>query len=143
MRTGEGSHYRHIRSGTGASIIPNPGGTTSGRLTTTNGVGATATHYFEIGGADDGITSCQIMWDDATSAATITLETTNLGVSEVAYDSLLANKWSVEPVVITGPVASAAGSFMCHIGNNGAKRNRLKVVVTANTNLDIVSYGIH
>lgn len=143
MRTGEGTHYKHIRSGTGASIIPNPGGTTSGRLTTTNGVGGGAVHYFEIGGADDGITSCQISWNDATSSATIILETTNLGTSDAATDSTSAEEWSVEPVVITGPTATAAGSFMCHIGNNGARRNRLKVTVAANTNIKITSYGVH
>lgn len=137
MRTSDATHYRHIRRGTGTSIINNPSGIGQGQIA--NG----ATEYFEIGGADDGITSCQIRWFDNTSSATITLETCNLPASEVTYNSTTAQDWCAEPVTITGPTGVAAGTFMLHFGNSGSKRHRLKVVTAAITQLELVSYGVH
>lgn len=144
MRTGDATHFRHTRRGTGSTLVPNTNPNSgSGQLTATNGVSSGPNHYFEIGGSDDGITSTMIRWFDSTSSATITLETTNLPVTESAFNSTTATEWAPEPVVITGPVASASGCFMLHMGNNGAKRNRLKFVVAANTSIEIISHGVH
>lgn len=144
MKTGDGTHFSHIRRGTGASLVPNPyPGGTSGQLTTTNGVSAGAVHYFELGGMNNQVTATMIRWTDATSSATIVLETTNLSPADAAITSVNASEWAVEPVVITGPTGVAAGSFMLHFSNNAARRNRLKVTVAANTQLEIHSHGMH
>ena len=140
MKTGTGKIYRHIRRS--GVLNPNPN-TGNGGLTTTNGVGGTAVHYFEIGGSDDSITSCMIRWFDATSSATIVLETTNLSVAEAAYNSTNLQDWFTEPYPVAGPVAAAAGCFMLHFVNSGSNRHRLKVTVAANTSLDLIPGGVH
>lgn len=138
MKTGDGTHFTHIRRGTGATLVPNPyPGGTSGQLANPS------TTYFEIGGMNDGITAVMIRWTDATSAATITLETTNLNPTDAPIGDAAGSIWCPEPVVITGPVGAAAGCFMLHLGNNAAKRNRLKVVTTAVTQLEIWGHGVH
>lgn len=134
MRTPESTHYHHIRR-TGV-LNPFPGGT-SGKIA------AAATVYLELGGTDDKISAIQISWYDATSSATITLETSNKPFGEVAGTSTTAGDWAVEPDVITGPVAAAAGSYMFHITGNGAKRSRLKVVAAADTELEVWGAGVH
>ena len=121
---------------------PNPN-SGSGQLTTTNGVGGGANHYFEVGGTDDHVLSVMIRWTDATSSATITLQTTNLGVGDTAFNSEVASEWAVESAVIVGPTAAAAGCTMVHIVNSGSYRHRLKVVAAANTQLEIIPHGIH
>lgn len=144
MRTGTGTHFRHLRRTITGVAQPNPNPRTgSGQLTTTNGVGGGATHYFEVGGADDHVLSIMIRWFDATSSATITLETTNLSGGEVAFDSTTAGDWCAESATITGPTGVAAGCSMLHIVNSGSSRHRLKVVVAANTQLEIIPHGIH
>lgn len=140
MRTSDSTHARFIRR---TSVTDPNSNHTSGKMTTTNGVGGTAVHYFEVGGWDDMTTSVHIRWFDATSSATIVLQTSNVPVSEVAADSTNAQDWATESTVITGPTAVAAGSTMVHIANNGAKRNRLKITVAANTEMDIISSGAH
>ena len=138
MKTGDGTHFVHVRRGTGATLVPNPNPNSgSGQLANPS------TTYFEIGGMNDGVQSVMIRWTDATSAAAITLETTNLSPADAAVTAAAGSIWFPEPAVITGPAASAAGCFMLHLGNNGAKRNRLKVVTTAVTQLEIWPHGIH
>ena len=140
MKTGDGEHFRHTRI-TGTA---NPNTSTSdGVMTTTNGVSAGATHYFETGGMNDGVTAIQIRWTDATSSAAVTLETTNLSPSEAAFNVAAGSLWYPEPLVITGPVGAAAGTFMIHISNTGMKRSRLKWVVAANTQMEIIPHGTH
>lgn len=144
MRTGTGKSYRHVRRTSGGAALPNPNPNTGvGQLTTTNGVGGGANHYFEFGGADDSVTAVMIRWFDATSSATITLQTTNLSVAETAFNSEVATEWANETATITGPVGAAAGCFMLHIADSAAYRHRLKVVVAANTQLEIIPTGIH
>ncbi len=140
MRTADSTHPRHTRRSTVANAFPGSG---TGVMTTTNGVSAGAVHYFEIGGADDLVTSVFIRWFDATSNAAIVLQTTNLPVGESAYNSTSTTEWATETTVITGPVATAAGCTMVHLSNNAARRNRLKVTVTATTELEIIANGIH
>lgn len=123
---------------------PNPNTRSgSGQLTTTNGVDGGANHYFEVGGADDHVLSVLIRWFDATSSATITLETTNYPVGEVAFNSETAGEWAAESATITGPTGAAAGCSMLHIVNSGSLRHRLKVVAAANTQLELLPNGIH
>ena len=140
MRTADSTHFRHTRSDTLSNPNRNTG---SGTMTATNGVGGTAVHYFEIGGADDNITAVLICWFDATSNAAIVLQTTNLPVGEAAFDSTVATEWYAESTVVTGPTAVAAGCFMLHLGNNAARRNRLKFTVVADTKIDIIPNGVH
>lgn len=148
MRTSKSTHYPFIR----VTGVANPydGGATSGVMTTVNGVSGTAVHYVEIGGVDDLVQSVQISWPDATSSAAIVLESSNFLVTDDApvAGAPVARKtevdgyrWAVEPVTVTGPVASAAGSFMLHVGNVGARRLRLKITVAANTQLYILGHG--
>ncbi len=139
MKTGDGTHFVHIRRGTGATLVNNPyPGGTSGQLA------SASTTYFEIGGMNDGIMAVMIRWTDATSAATITLETTNLSPSAAPVGDAAGSIWCTEAAAtITGPTATAAGCFMLHLTNNGVKRNRLKVVTTAVTQLEIWPHGLH
>ncbi len=144
MRTGTGKSYRHLRRTITGAAQPNPNPNTgTGQLTTTNGVGGGANHYFEIGGADDSVSAIMIRWFDATSNATITLQTTNLSVGESAFNSEVATEWANETATITGPTGVAAGCSMLHIADSGAYRHRLKVVAAANTQLEIIPTGIH
>ena len=134
MRTPELSHYHHVRRT--ALWNPFPGGTVGK-------IAAGATAYFELGCTDDEVSAIQISWYDAASSATITWQTSNKPFAEVAGDSTTAGDWATEPDVITGPVAAAAGSYMFHITSNGARRNRLKVVAAADTELEIIGGGVH
>jgi hypothetical protein len=147
MRTSKSTHYPFIRV-TGAA---NPYDVTkTGVMTTTNGVSGTAVHYVEIGGVDDLVQSVQISWPDATSSATIVLQSSNFGVTADApatggpvarSTEVDGYRWADESVTITGPTASAAGSFMLHLGNVGSRRLRLKITVIANTQLYILGHG--
>lgn len=146
MRTSKSTHYQYIRvTGQANPYV----GAASGVMTTTNGVSGTAVHYVEIGGVDDLIQSVQIAWPDATSSATIVLESSNFLVTTDAPGTLPyarttevdGYRWSSESVSITGPVGAAAGSFMLNIGNSGVRRFRLKITVAANTQLYILGHG--
>lgn len=140
MRTADSTHSYHIRR----TSVPNPNNATgNGKMTTLNGVSGTAVHYFEIGGIDDNVTSVMLRWFDATSNAVIVLQTTNLPVGATAFDSTSATEWATESTVIPGPTGVAAGCTMLHIGNNAARRNRLKITVAANTEMEILSNGVH
>jgi hypothetical protein len=149
MRTSKSTHYPFIRV-TGVSNPADPA--RSGVMTTTNGKSSGAVHYVEIGGVDDLVQSIQISWPDATSSATIVLETSNFlvdntttaaaGSPVAAYDDTGGFRWTTETgVIITGPSASAAGSTMVHLGNIGSRRARLKITVAANTQLYILGHG--
>lgn len=95
-----------------------------------------STTYVELPMAE-GTMGLGIRWADATSSATITLETTNELPNVVAYNSTTAGDWFSESTSITGPSASAAGSSMKHLGNIGAARARLKIVCAADSKLRI------
>jgi hypothetical protein len=140
MRTADTTHSRYIRR----TDVPDPNPNhTSGKCTTTNGVSNTSTHYFDIGGCDDEITSVQFRWLDSTTSGTFTVESTNLPVTEALYDDAAGSKWYPEStLVITSPSASAAGTFMLHIGNSGTKRLRVKYVALANSEIEIVPFGV-
>lgn len=130
MRTGDAARNNVTRDGVGGIT-----------MTTTNGVSAGATHYFEISDGDAIVESVQISWTDATSNAAITLESSNFAPPDAAFDTAASYFWYPEPVTITGPVASAAGTFMLPLGNVGQRRFRLKVVVSATTKLIIRTWG--
>ena len=134
-RTADSTHARHVRR-TGFNN-PMPGGT-NGNLTAAGGP-----YHFEIGGSDDLVTSVQIRWFDDTSNATIAHYTCNLPVSEVAVTSTSAADWVLEPTVVVGPTGAAAGSSMLHLSVNGAKRNKLVVTPSANTEMEIISHGVN
>jgi hypothetical protein len=82
-----------------------------------------------------GFLGVHIQWDDATSAATVTLESSN--DPRAAATSTAAEDWGTESNVIVGPTATAAGSSSCNLGNIGMLRLRLKIVTTALTKLRI------
>lgn len=130
MRTGDASRNNVTRDGSSGVA-----------LTTTSGVSGTAVHYFEIGDGDAIAEAVQISWTDATSSATISLESTNFNPSEAAVDVAAGYYWYPEPVTVTGPVASAASTFMLPLGNVGQRRFRLKVTVIATTKLLIRTWG--
>lgn len=126
--------YRYIRR----TDVPDPNPRhTSGK------VASGATVYFDIGGADDLITSVQLRWLDATTSGTFTLETTNLPPTEALTADAAGSKWFPEAALtITSPGATATGCFMIHLGNNGVKRNRIKYVAAADSEIEIVPFGV-
>lgn len=85
------------------------------------------THYIGVGGDASMIHSIHLAWDAALTA-TITVESCNF--PEVAVDDETAGNWIDEAdITDISPAASASGA-MIHIADNGARRLRLKVVVT-------------
>lgn len=89
---------------------------------------------------EDGSVGAHIAWLDATSSATITLETTSYAAQDAPVESAgSAWEWYSESgVTITGPAASAAGSFELHAENIRSKRARLKIVAAAACSFEIV-----
>jgi len=99
------------------------------------------TKYIGVPLGSSGRFSLDIQWKDATSSATITLESTQsphtIAPVEEAGD---AWEWKTETgVSITGPAASAAGSTKLHVSNMGPCRLRLKIVTAAQSTFEI--YG--
>lgn len=88
---------------------------------------------------EDGSVGAHIAWLDATSSATITLETTSYSAEDAPVDEAgSAWEWySESDVSITGPAASAAGSFALHAENLRSKRARLKIVAAADCEFEI------
>jgi hypothetical protein len=106
-------------------------------------VAAAATGYIEVSSGGGIISSVHIRWVDATSNAAITLESSNYDPTVALLTSTVAGQWISESgsVSITGPNATASGGTMVHLGNNGARRLRLKIVAVANTTLEITPHG--
>lgn len=100
------------------------------------GLANPSTTYVEIP-VSEGVLGIFCRWYDATSAAAITLESTNEPVRDAAYNSVVAGDWATETLAITGPTAAAAGCSMTNAGNIGADRLRLKIVTTAVTKIRI------
>lgn len=101
-----------------------------------------ATQYIEIPVSCALVTAVHIRWRDATSSATITLESSNEDPDRVSGTSTTAGDWIAESsVTITGPSASAAGGSMLHLANFGSERARLKVVAAADTRLRVTVHG--
>jgi len=85
--------------------------------------------------SEAGYMGLHIQWDDGTSAAAITLESSN--DPRALITSTSAEDWGTESNTIVGPTASAAGSSSTNLGNIGMLRLRLKIVTTAVTKLRI------
>jgi hypothetical protein len=80
-----------------------------------------------------GTIGAQIAWLDATSAATLTVETTDYGAQEAPLsEDGAAWEWKGSGLTITGPTGAAAGSTCLNIENVRQKRARLKIVASAN-----------
>lgn len=91
----------------------------------------------------DGRVGCHIAWKDATSAATITLEASSFDQTEAPV--LVAGSawhWKDTAVAITGPSATAADGTLVNVDTLYQKRARLKIVATANCDLEIHN-GVH
>lgn len=104
----------------------------------------TANGYVEIGGADDIIHSVMCEWDDAVASGTFSIETTNKPRKLAAITSTSLRDWVPESGVVfegAAPAGTAAGAQMCHLGNNGARRTRLKFTHAANINLKVWVHG--
>ena len=83
----------------------------------------------------DGALGAQIGWLDATSSATITLELSSFKVAVTSAGA--AWEWKDSAVSITGPAASAAGSFLLNVENVRQELARLKIVGAAACLFDI------
>ncbi len=95
-----------------------------------------STTYVEIPTPSQaGFCGLHIQWDDATSAAAITLESSN--DPRALATSTAAEDWGTESNTIVGPTAAAASSSSTNFGNMGMQRFRLKIVTTAVTKLRI------
>lgn len=80
----------------------------------------------------------QIRWLDATSAATITLEYTNMGPNEAPVETAGdASVWGDSGVTVTGPTATAESCSFLNLDNINQRRARLKIVATADCLFDI------
>lgn len=98
------------------------------------------TYYVPVGGDASSVQSVQVDWD-AAIIMTITVEDSNHPTADVFSTS--TREWTLEnpstaiigvvggtPSAATVTVAGGtAGSCMYHLGNTGALRNRLKIVV--------------
>ncbi len=100
----------------------------------------TVTEYVNVPIGPNGRLFLDVQWKDATSSATITIETTGSPaqpegtlVDGVPYTTAgQAWQWKNESgITITGPAASAAGSTKVHVSNLFTKRARLKIVTAA------------
>ena len=82
-----------------------------------------------------------VQWTDATSNATITLETTGSSNDDAPVNVAgSAWQWKTEAgITITGPNATAAGSFKVHTTALCCRRARLKIVTAAICNFEIYS----
>jgi hypothetical protein len=90
----------------------------------------------------DGRVGCHIIWTDATSAATITLELTSLDDIDAPTTTAGTYQWKDSAVTIVGPTGAGASSSLVNVENVNQKRARLKIVATANCNF-IVLAGIN
>lgn len=130
---------------------PGSGGTGAGAgVTLANGI----TYMFPFGGAESPLESIHCKWDAAIIITSITIEDCNFpkradgaGGVDVADDDTTAGSWIDEDpstafvgtvgagtTVVNGVVGvpgGAAGGCMFHLGNFGARRGRIKVVVGA------------
>jgi hypothetical protein len=80
-----------------------------------------------------GTIGAQIAWLDATSSATLTIETSNYDANDAPLtDAGSAWEWKGSGLTITGPTGAAAGSTTLNIENVRQKRARLKIVAAAN-----------
>jgi hypothetical protein len=102
-----------------------------------DGNAAIATHYFELNGGETSLSSFHLKFGATLVTSSITFQTSNFESIEVAYDSTTAGDWFTETsVTITNAATSATGAVY-HVGNQGALRSRLVVVVTTAGALDI------
>lgn len=90
----------------------------------------------------NGKLGCHIAWLDATSSATITLETTSYNAQDAPTTTAGTYQWYPTAVSITGPAASAAGSFALNVADIYQRRARLKIVAAANSDFEIIN-GTH
>ncbi len=90
---------------------------------------------------EKGCVGVQLAWSDATTSGTFTIEFTNLGPNDAAYDAAASYKWKDSGLTITSPAASAAGSTLVFLENCRAKRARIKYVTAANSKL-LITNGV-
>lgn len=120
-----------------------------------------ATYYVEAGGDASLVQAVQIDWDSSI-IMTITLEDTlwdiGSGAGQATLSQVAGRAWCPENpstgiVGVSGGTSSAltvtvpggtAGTCIYHVGNTGAKRNRLKIVVGGTGgNANARSHGKH
>lgn len=105
----------------------------------------TAVVYAPIPTGYDDLISIHIAWFDATSAATIVLQTSNYDAKDAPLDADETaggseHLWATESgVSVVGPSAAAAGCSMLHLGNYGAFRSRLKITATADCDMEVLA----
>jgi len=114
---------------------------------------SSATYYYPVGGESSPLNSVWIKWDNVLNAV-FTIEDTNARSEDVSSYDATAGNWIQENpttayVGVTGgtvanltvTVASTtAGGCLIHLGNTGARRTRIKAVVTTG---GVVSVGCH
>lgn len=112
------------------------------------------TYYYAIGGESSPLNSVQVKWD-TTLNAVITVEDTNTLTADVSLFDATAGNWIQENpttayVGVTGGAVAnltvtvaltTAGGCMIHLGNTGARRTRLKVVVTTGGTVSVSCHG--
>ncbi len=105
---------------------------------------ASTTYVYPLGGANAPLQSVQIEWD-AAAILTITVEDSNVGDADSLKWSTTAGEWIKEDpstayVALVGAGATvanatvsvaggAAGGAMYNLGNTGAMRTRIRIVV--------------
>jgi len=78
-------------------------------------------------------------WTDATTAATVTIEFSNESADDAPIETAGdAWTWLDSGETVTGPTGAAAGGTFVALQNVQAKRARLKIVTTANSDFVIL-----
>lgn len=86
-----------------------------------------------------GCIGLQLAWSDSTTSGTFSLELTDFGPDDAAYDAAASYKWVSSGLTITSPAASAAGATMVLVENVRAKRARIKYVTAANSKIVVLN----
>ena len=95
------------------------------------------TTYIGVPVGSASLVGIHIAWKDATSSATITLETSDFPAIDAPVTTAGTYQWKDSGETITGPAASAAGATTVQLGNIGNSRARLKIVTAADSVFEI------
>lgn len=97
------------------------------------------TRYFGIPTGAKGLLFLDVAWKDATSAATITVESTGWPAEDAPIETPgTARHWETEAgIVIAGPTGVGEGKTTVHVSNFIAPRARMRFQATAACDVEI------
>ncbi len=155
-RSASSSYVTPIKSD---GVVQTESGTEFGRGSYTLAAG---TYLYPLDGADSSIVSVHLQHDASVALTSCTIETCNLpdlasDSDGAAWYSTTAGHWIDEDPTtafvgvvganttatngVVAVTAGAAGGAMWHVGNNGARRTRLKVVCGTGGEIRVATWG--